>query len=144
MHWGLIVVVYCQLTDLFLMRTLTVRNQIKKKLILSLSCSLSLTVLSWNLLSVFTWRHGGHVDVQNSSERSFGNLTILLCILPLFCTPTWPSHHVSENQEYAIMHIDFLKVSFRGFFKSTVGRKTVDFSRLRCLLFVRSLVAVSK
>ena len=20
-------------------------------------------------------------------------------ILPLFCTPTWPSHHVSENQE---------------------------------------------
>ena len=21
-------------------------------------------------------------------------------ILPLFCTPTWPSHHVSENQEY--------------------------------------------
>ena len=22
-------------------------------------------------------------------------------ILPLFCTPTWPSHHVSENQEYA-------------------------------------------
>ena len=21
-------------------------------------------------------------------------------ILPLFCTPTWPSYHVSENQEY--------------------------------------------
>ena len=21
-------------------------------------------------------------------------------ILPLFCTPTWPSHHVSENKEY--------------------------------------------
>ena len=21
-------------------------------------------------------------------------------ILPLFCTPTWPSHHVSENEEY--------------------------------------------
>ena len=21
-------------------------------------------------------------------------------ILPLFCTPTWPSHHVSENQEF--------------------------------------------
>ena len=20
-------------------------------------------------------------------------------ILPFFCTPTWPSHHVSENQE---------------------------------------------
>ena len=23
-------------------------------------------------------------------------------ILPLFCTPTWPSHHVSENQEYGL------------------------------------------
>ena len=23
-------------------------------------------------------------------------------ILPLFCTPTWPSHHMSENQEYFI------------------------------------------
>ena len=22
-------------------------------------------------------------------------------ILPLFCTPTWPSHHVSENQKLA-------------------------------------------
>ena len=21
-------------------------------------------------------------------------------ILPLFCTPTWPSYHVSENQEF--------------------------------------------
>jgi len=21
-------------------------------------------------------------------------------ILPLFCTPTWPSHHVSEKKEY--------------------------------------------
>ena len=24
-------------------------------------------------------------------------------ILPLFCTPTWPSHHVSENQEFMII-----------------------------------------
>ena len=23
-------------------------------------------------------------------------------ILPLFCTPTWPSHHVSENQELSL------------------------------------------
>ena len=23
-------------------------------------------------------------------------------ILPLFCTPTWPSHHASENQEWLI------------------------------------------
>ena len=25
---------------------------------------------------------------------------IMQNFLPLFCTPTWPSHHVSENQEY--------------------------------------------
>ena len=24
-------------------------------------------------------------------------------ILPLFCTPTWPSHHVSENQELQLI-----------------------------------------
>ena len=24
----------------------------------------------------------------------------LSAILPLFCRPTWPSHHVSENQEF--------------------------------------------
>ena len=24
-------------------------------------------------------------------------------ILPLFCTPTWPSYHVSENQEYQLV-----------------------------------------
>ena len=23
-------------------------------------------------------------------------------ILPLFCTPKWPSHHVSGNQEYSL------------------------------------------
>ena len=23
-------------------------------------------------------------------------------ILPLFCTPTWPSHHVRENQEWPL------------------------------------------
>ena len=26
-------------------------------------------------------------------------------ILPLFCTPTWPSHHVSENQELKISRL---------------------------------------
>ena len=26
-------------------------------------------------------------------------------ILPLFCTTTWPSHHVSENQEF-VRHTD--------------------------------------
>ena len=28
-------------------------------------------------------------------------------ILPLSCTPTWPSHHVTENQEYVLVkHIE--------------------------------------
>ena len=31
------------------------------------------------LSSVLTWRHGGHVGVQNNSEKSFGNLILLLC-----------------------------------------------------------------
>ena len=52
------------------------------------------------------WRHGGHVGVKNNSAKS---LYRMLCcyyaklnlsdILPLFCTPTWLSHHVSQNQE---------------------------------------------
>ena len=39
------------------------------------------------LFSVFTWRHGGHVGVQNNGEnKSFGNLILLLCkTLPTFC-----------------------------------------------------------
>ena len=37
---------------------------------------------------VCTWRHGGHIIMQNLSD-----------ILPLFCTPRWPSYHVSENQD---------------------------------------------
>ena len=24
-------------------------------------------------------------------------------ILPLFCTPTWPSHHLRENQEFNLV-----------------------------------------
>ena len=26
-------------------------------------------------------------------------------ILPLFCTPTWPSHHVIENQELLVVKL---------------------------------------
>ena len=29
-------------------------------------------------------------------------------ILPLFCTPIWPSHHVSENQEYRHTFIRYM------------------------------------
>ena len=32
-------------------------------------------------------------------EFNFIIMQNLSDILPLFCTPTWPSHHVSENQE---------------------------------------------
>ena len=33
-------------------------------------------------------------------------------ILPLFCTPTWPSHHVSENQEYVYIDAYFCLAEF--------------------------------
>ena len=64
--------------------------------------------LSCNLLcylfSVLTWRHGDHAGVQNNSQKVFWEFDSIIMqslssILPLFCTPTWPSHHVSENQE---------------------------------------------
>ena len=48
--------------------------------------------------------HGGHVGVQNNREKKSWEFDSLIMqnlgdVLPLFCTPTWPSHHVSENQE---------------------------------------------
>ena len=47
----------------------------------------------------------GHVGVQSSSEKVFWEFDSIIMrnlsdILPLFCAPTWLSHHVSENQEY--------------------------------------------
>ena len=52
------------------------------------------------VFSVFTWRHGGHVGVQNNSEKVDRIIMQNLSgILPWFCTPTWLSHHESENQE---------------------------------------------
>ena len=58
----------------------------------------------WAIYSQFTWRHGGHAGVQNNSHKVFWEFDSIIMqnlssILPLFCTPTWPSHHVSENQE---------------------------------------------
>ena len=32
-------------------------------------------------------------------------------ILPLFCTPTWPSHHMSENQGYMVHLTKSKKIS---------------------------------
>ena len=53
-----------------------------------------------------TWRHGGHVGVQNNSEKSpfiwefdFIIMLNLSDILPLFWTPICLPHHVSETQE---------------------------------------------
>ena len=56
------------------------------------------------ILSIFTWRHGDHVGVQKDSEKVFWECQSIIMqnlsdVLPLFCTPNWPSHHVSENQE---------------------------------------------
>ena len=51
-----------------------------------------------------TWRHGGHVGRKNKSEKVFWEfdsifMQNLWSHFLLFCTPTWPSHHVNENQE---------------------------------------------
>ena len=50
------------------------------------------------------WFHGRHVGVQNNSKKSILGIDSTIMqnlsnILPLFCTPIWLSHHVSENQE---------------------------------------------
>lgn len=56
------------------------------------------------ILSIFTWRHGDHVGVQKDSEMVFWECQSIIMqnlsdVLPLFFTPNWSSHHVSEKQE---------------------------------------------
>ena len=56
------------------------------------------------ILSIFTWRHGDHVGVQKDSEKVYWECQSIIMqnlsdVLPLFWTPNWPSHHVSENRE---------------------------------------------
>ena len=51
------------------------------------------------------WGHSDDVGVQTNSEKIFRKFDSIIVqnlsdILPLFCTPKWPSHLVSENQEY--------------------------------------------
>ena len=48
---------------------------------------LKIVFLISSILSVFTRRHGGHVGVQENSEKnSFGNMMLLLCkTLATFC-----------------------------------------------------------
>ena len=45
------------------------------------------TILAYRIAKKVFWEFDS-ITMQNSND-----------ILPLFCTPTWPSHHVSENQE---------------------------------------------
>ena len=63
---------------------------------------------------VFTWRHRGHVGVQNNREKVFWEFDSIIMQntshnLLLFCPPTWPSHHVTANHllETSIFHISW-------------------------------------
>ena len=51
-------------------------------------------------------------------------------VLPLFCTPTWPSHHVSENQELVpLVYLEFSRFLFCFLFffrNTTVGLEHVE------------------
>ena len=57
--------------------------------------------------SVFMWRHGSQAAMlvnRTIMKKVFWEFDSIVMqnwsdILPLFCTLTWPSHHVSENQE---------------------------------------------
>ena len=56
------------------------------------------------------WFHGRHVGVQNNSKNSILGIDSTIMqnlsnILPLFCTPIWLSHHVSENQEQLLLSL---------------------------------------
>ena len=86
---------------------------------------------------IFMWRHGGHVGVENNREKSLGTDSIIMQnlsdVLPLFCTLTWPSHHVNQNHELFMykncpsvfpislfFYIQWRRYLFILFFSSTV------------------------
>ena len=53
----------------------------------------------------FTCSHGGHVGVHNNREKFFWEFYSIIMqnlsdILPLFCTPTYPSYHLSLTYRY--------------------------------------------
>ena len=67
---------------------------------------------------VFTWRHRGHVGGQNNREKVFWEFDSIIMQntshnLLLFCAPTWPSHHVTENHLYQFIQpfLNFLRKS---------------------------------
>ena len=55
------------------------------------SCDVTAAILVYRTTAKKVFWDFADIIMQNLSE-----------ILPLFCTPTWPSHHVSENQELQI------------------------------------------
>ena len=53
------------------------------------SCDVTAAMLVYRTIAKKVFWEFDSIIMQNLSD-----------ILPLFCTPTWPSHHVSENQEF--------------------------------------------
>ena len=54
-----------------------------------LQCDVTAAMLEYRTIVKKVFWEFDSIIMQNLSD-----------ILPSFCTPTWPSHHVSENQEY--------------------------------------------
>ena len=60
------------------------------------SCDVTAAMLVYRTIAKKVFWEFDSIIMQNLSD-----------ILPLFCTPTWPFHHVSENQ-YPIAYIAFI------------------------------------
>ena len=56
----------------------------------SVSRGVTVAMLVYRTIAKKVFREFDSIIMQNLSD-----------ILPSFCAPTWSSHHVSENQEYA-------------------------------------------
>ena len=55
------------------------------------SCDVTAAILVYRTTAKKVFWDFDYIIMQNLSD-----------VLPLFCTPTWPSHHLSENQEQII------------------------------------------
>ena len=53
------------------------------------SCDVTAAILVYRTTAKKVFWDFDYIIMQNLSD-----------VLPLFCTPTWPSHHVNENQEF--------------------------------------------
>ena len=68
-----------------------------------LICCVGVAIISLALL-VLMWRHGGHIGVQNNSEKGLLGIWFYYYAKPerhfaIVLYTNMPSHHVSENQE---------------------------------------------